>query len=124
MTDPRTATAPCSIKPGVDARAMTPQNLLAILTAQQLMFSRGIPFVITSLCDGKHMEGSKHYEGNAFDFRLPSRYTGKASSDIEVHAELSAALGRSYDVVLEKDPDHMENAHLHVEFDPKKVPAI
>lgn len=103
---------------------MTTQNLLAILAAQQLMFSRGIPFVITSLCDGKHMTGSKHYEGNAFDFRLPSRYTGKPQTDTEVHAELAAALGRSYDVVLEKDPDHPENAHIHVEFDPKGLPTV
>lgn len=117
MTDPKTATPPCAIKPGVDASRLKTQTLLAILVAQQLFFSRGIPFVITSLCDGKHMDGSLHYEGGAVDIRLPSKYNGKAATDTEVHAELAAALGRAYDVVLEVD-------HLHVEFDPKGPPTV
>ena len=65
----------------------------------------GIEAVITSGRDGKHMEGSKHYEGKAFDLRT--------FHVIDRVAELLRMyLGKEFDVIVEKD-------HIHVEFDPK-----
>ena len=65
--------------------------------------------VITSGTDGRHMEGSLHYCGNAFDFR--TRHV-QPDDRMALATTLSAALGEEFDVVLESD-------HIHVEFDPK-----
>ena len=65
------------------------------------------PVVITSTSDGKHMQGSKHYDvpRNAEDYRFPAKFKAWI-------AELRAKLGTNYDVVIEKD-------HIHVEVDIK-----
>ena len=66
---------------------------------------------ITSILDGKHKEGSKHYKGDAFDMRTwSSIFTGN-KLPIFI-SNLIENLGKNYDVVL-------HNTHLHVEFDPK-----
>lgn len=65
--------------------------------------------VITAIFDGKHMKGSKHYEGNAFDMRTWI-YTNEELSTLYIN--LAQNLGEDYDVVLHK-------THLHVEYDPK-----
>ena len=64
---------------------------------------------ITSACEGEHMVGSKHYQGDALDFRV--RATRKHERPALAEA-VSEALGDDYDVVLEE-------THLHVEYDPK-----
>lgn len=70
----------------------------------------GREMVITSVSDGVHRAGSRHYTGEAFDIR---------TRDLEVEVvlslvrELKAALGKSFDVVLEVD-------HVHVEYDPSE----
>lgn len=66
--------------------------------------------VITAGFDGRHMAGSKHYEGNAFDMR--SRfYTDREL--VTLLANLRENLGPDYDVVDEV-------SHIHIEYDPKK----
>ena len=66
--------------------------------------------VVTAGFDGKHMPGSKHYEGNAFDMR--SRiYTDHELR--ELVDNLRENLGSDYDVVDEV-------SHIHVEYDPKQ----
>lgn len=70
---------------------------------------------ITSTTDGKHMEGSKHYTGNAIDVGIRSSSTFQFFSkaiQIALVAAIKAVLGADYDVVLESD-------HIHVEYDPK-----
>ena len=67
--------------------------------------------VITSLNDGTHMDGSKHFTDEAFDVRIwniPN--IPQFSADLCCGLELMCPGG--YDVVLERD-------HIHVEFDPK-----
>lgn len=69
--------------------------------------------VITSGTDGAEWRTpqSKHRTGHAFDIRtnnLPER-----SWEIFA-AQIMVALGKEFDVVIERDPDH-----IHVEFDPK-----
>lgn len=70
---------------------------------------------ITSTTDGKHMEGSKHYTGNAIDVGIRSSSTFQFFSkavQISIVAAIKAILGPDYDVVLEDD-------HIHIEYDPK-----
>lgn len=63
---------------------------------------------ITSACDGKHMENSKHYSGNAIDIR-----TFDMNFAIYNKHLIQNILGNDYDVVLEDN-------HIHIEYDPKK----
>lgn len=64
---------------------------------------------VTSIKDGKHMEGSRHYSGNAADLRIWNIPQPLHST---LTKKLKEALGLDFDVVLESD-------HIHVEFDPK-----
>ncbi len=65
--------------------------------------------IVTSDCGGKHMEGSKHYQGYALDFR--TRHIPKRKRPALAEA-VRRALGEDYTVLLESD-------HLHAEYDPK-----
>ncbi|MFZ2196863.1 MAG: hypothetical protein WAV13_03955 [Thermodesulfovibrionales bacterium] len=104
-----------ALKFGVDIRGITPECVLGILVAAQVYEARGVPFVVTSVKDSKHMAASLHYFGKAFDCRLPSRYTHDPETDKRVHADLKEALGPQFDVILESD-------HIHCEHDPKAKP--
>lgn len=89
---------------------MSPEIKAAMLTANALHKEMtGKEMVITAIFDGKHMEGSKHYAGNAFDMRRWD-IGGKVKEFISA---LKTSLGTDYDVVNEA-------THIHVEFDPKK----
>ena len=68
----------------------------------------GFDTVVTSVRDGTHMEGSKHYTGEASDFRI-WWFTDKLLRDFA--RELQRRLGKEWDVVI-------ESSHLHVEYDP------
>ena len=80
-----------------------------ILVSEKVYKDMGKECVITSLMDGNHMEGSKHYVGGAADLRI--WFFNNAEKRIAVK-QLKTYLGVGYDVVLEKD-------HIHVEYDPK-----
>lgn len=99
-----------SFKEGVDCTNISDKTFVAILTAHRIMARLGVnELVVTSLRDGEHMAGSKHYEGEAFDLRI------WAFNDIQARdytAQLSVDLGDGYDVILHK-------THIHVEYDPK-----
>ena len=95
------------IKKGVKSKGIQPEILLAIQEAREVYHQLGAETVITSLLDGKHMKGSKHYEGQAVDLRIRHLHDPQLAFSL-----LRSALGRDYDVVLEK-------SHIHVEFDPK-----
>lgn len=76
----------------------------------------GITGVVTSIFDGKHKKGSKHYSGEAFDFRINHyRKNGKLDTVLinRIVAALKKELGKDFDVVLHK------GSHIHIEFDPK-----
>lgn len=73
-------------------------------------------FTITSVCDGKHMKGSKHYEGNAIDIRTRFKTSLSQMPKLDklfLAKRLKHALGKDYDVVI-------ENTHIHIERDPEE----
>jgi hypothetical protein len=113
-----TAGKASALKQGVRLHGLAPQMVLAAMVVSSHL-PAGVPLFITSANDGTHPAHSVrhprslHYEGRAFDFRLPSRTTGLASDNLALCAALRDALGADFDVVLESD-------HVHVEWDPKE----
>ena len=98
------------IKEGVSLENVQWQMFKAAIIAEAIYKKYGAECVITSANDGKHKDGSLHYEGKALDLRTWNLH----GREMQVHAELQKALGDEYDVVLESD-------HIHVEHDPEPV---
>ena len=70
----------------------------------------GRAVIITAGREGLHSKTSLHYKGRAIDIRIndiPTR-----DEVVAYHAAIIQALGKGYDVVLEK-------THIHIEWDPK-----
>ena len=103
----------------VKMHAMSPQCVLAMVLLGQLEIQGRAE--ITSVSDGSHSGKSKHYTGDAFDFkmleyRLRDKAWGESESLAEAAAEaLAIALGPDFDVIAEA-------THIHVEYDPKDGP--
>lgn len=98
----------------VDGRETAIKPSVEIETAMQVAdaLSKAISkkeIIITAILDGKHMTGSKHYDGDAFDMRIWI-YTEDELNTLV--SNLGENLGKDYDIVLHK-------THLHVEYDPK-----
>lgn len=87
---------------------VTPHALVIAAAAFTVGIALGLDVVITSGTDGVHRPGSKHYSGEALDFRR--RHWTRAQLHQFVDA-LRARLGPGYDLVIEP-------THLHVEYDP------
>ena len=100
-----------AIKPGVDFGDEIKPTTRNIIDAAEYVFGRyHITPTITSAMDGSHMATSKHYTGDALDFRIWE--SNDAGITNQVVQELKYYLGSDYDVVLESD-------HIHIEYDPK-----
>ena len=98
------------IKEGVDLRGLQPQLAVAYAIAWWVYAKNGqVPCVITSASDSAHGPNSLHPSGNALDLRTRGIAPGVL---LDIHQQLTDALGAQFDVVLEDD-------HLHMEFDPK-----
>lgn len=100
------------IKPGVSGR-LQPVMERALDAVRSVWSAHGLGFpVITSIEDGQHMSGSKHYQGLAFDIRL-----NDVSFDHErLQLEVAALSGSAFDVIHENHG--RTDDHLHVEYDP------
>mgnify|MGYP001571675376 CR=1 FL=1 len=98
-----------SLKPGVTAKGIQPELLLGLVVLDAQYAKAGYTCVITALTDGKHMEGSLHYTGQAADTR--TRDISPAVVQLIVK-NTKEALGQDYDVVIEGD-------HVHLEWDQK-----
>ena len=99
------------LKPGVQLLGLRPETLIGIMAAQAAYFEHGHDLILTSVTEGTHSRGSRHYVGCAFDCRihhLPPDGTAEAITE-----QLSRALGDQFDVVL-------EDTHLHIEYDPER----
>ena len=71
--------------------------------------------MITSVTDGKHMEGSLHYKGLAADIRTWRNTSGlqmTKGQKAEIAYDLRSILGDDWDVVV-------ESSHIHIEYDKK-----
>lgn len=73
-------------------------------------FGRKEGVTITAGLDGKHMKGSKHYEGLALDLR--TRYFTPQEID-QISSKLIYHFEDTYDVVV-------HTTHIHIEYDPKE----
>jgi len=97
-------------KHNVSLLNLTPQCWYAIAVADN--YHRAIfgqPITITSARDGHHMNQSKHYSGEAFDFRTRDLTTPQRQS---LHTTLKADLAQLGFDVLD------EITHIHIEYDP------
>ena len=81
-----------------------------------VMKEYGKRFTIPSINDGKHSDGSKHYEGLAFDTRTRDEGPHFQQWPDELKRQIAQTarnrLGPDYDVVVER-------THIHTEFHPK-----
>lgn len=78
-----------------------------IIYQAQLLAPDGYEITITSACDGKHAEHSKHYTGKAVDLRI--RDFPKGCSVQTWAARVQRRLGDEYFVLLEDN-------HLHAQY--------
>ena len=103
------------LKPGVTMKGVCPEMVLGLIIVDSVVWRQfQVDPVVTSITDGKHMSGSRHYLGYAADLRI----WGIEDKIASVVPALQHALGENFDVVHESD-------HIHLEFDPKtkKVPS-
>ena len=70
----------------------------------------GYDTILTSGRDGSHMQGSKHYEGNAGDYR--TRHISDEGTKVMIVEEIREAMTDDYDIIHHP-------THIHVEYDPK-----
>lgn len=96
------------LKPGVSLLGLRPETAIAMMAAQDVCRELGVPLVLTSVTDGRHSRGSRHYAGLAFDMRRRHMGPGQAA---QARAMLAERLGDGFDVILEA-------THIHVEYDP------
>ena len=97
------------LKSGVKITGVQPELLLGLFIADgisQREFGREL--TITSLLDGNHSQGSKHYLGQGADFRTYDMALGSAPALVK---RLKEVVDSWYDIVLESD-------HIHFEYDP------
>jgi len=88
---------------------------LALIFFEEYQKDGVIPMV-TSACDGRHMVGSLHGEGLAWDWRIWGlKDPGATADQIRIRAR---ELNPRYDIVF-GDPDHLD--HIHSEFDIRKA---
>ncbi len=95
-----------SMKAGVKLAGLQPQIVLGVIIANDVIRSLGYNCVITSGSEGRHQDGSLHYEGLALDLRTVN--IPKPEWDGTVTA-IKSALGPDFDVVLEA-------THIHLEY--------
>lgn len=84
---------------------------IAAIVVNELYEDLGKECVITSGCDGNHRRGSRHYSGEAIDFR--TRHLSSTQVDW-LKEKAIHRLGPQFDVVMARMPPH-----IHVEYDPK-----
>ena len=100
------------IKHGVDLRDLQPQLCIAYTIATEVYRRHGGRCTITSAKDGTHGPRSLHSRDGlcrALDLRTHDLLPAVV---LDVHRELTDALGEQFDTILEDD-------HIHLEWGPK-----
>ena len=101
-------------KANVRLFGITPELILGHLVVQHAFEASNYECIITSARDSSHSTKSKHYTGNALDYRLRHLESVKAIDDLFKIIQLS--LTSEFDVLVEDiGTDH---PHLHLEYDP------
>jgi hypothetical protein len=102
-------------KDSVDPKGASLATIRGIAICAGVFDGYGKRLTVTSMNDGRHMRGSKHYTGDGWDVR--SRGEGPRYAQWPDVLKLQIAdtcrnhLGSDYDVVVEGD-------HFHFEYDP------
>jgi hypothetical protein len=104
-----------SLKPNVRIFGLRPELIVALLVVQLAFSELGYDCIITTALDGVHSVGSEHYNGLALDFRTKHV---PGSVIYGLRQRIADSLGADFDVLYEGAGS--DNAHLHVEFDPKQ----
>lgn len=97
------------LKEGVNLNGTQGEAFEIMVAAREAFGFFGADAIITSGQDGKHGKGSLHGAGYALDFRI--RHVSRVIAE-KVVERMRKALGKDYDIVLEKD-------HIHGEWDKK-----
>jgi hypothetical protein len=103
------------LKSTVQLHGLTPQAVLAMLVADEVYEANGFELIVTSCNDLEHSPKSLHQHGRAFDSRV--RHIADHDVRERIRQEISQKLP-GFDVLLEEYPDHPDNDHIHVEWDP------
>lgn len=112
-----------ALKSNVQLTNLQPEMIIAVLVFMGLVENITNVLTITSANDGKHKDTSRHYSGNALDFRTQDMWNTLSANqrmyELSVlRSSLTAALP-GFDVVLESV--NLPNEHMHIEWDPKFV---
>lgn len=95
------------LKALVRPEGIGPEILIAIWVADRVYEELGATqFCVTSLSDGKHKVGSKHYCGKGLDLRIWTLDEDKRKPAAE---RIQHRLGVGYFVLLESD-------HIHIQY--------
>lgn len=103
------------LKLGVRILGIKPELLLGIQIVEAFFVSMGKECWITAGVDGSHSRASLHFAGQAVDFR--SHDLDEEGKDFLL-ANLPAALGEDFDLILENRGQDTE--HVHLEYQPKE----
>jgi len=103
------------IKPGVRLKEINDHLVTVCRIVAEVEASYNVIPTITSGCDGAHMPGSYHFDGEAWDFRTRDLLDPWTVASM-VRDRLKG-ISKAYDVVY-GDKDHID--HIHIEWDKKK----
>lgn len=98
---------------GEVVKPITIEGMMVVSHVYAMLDIEGPRAMITSICDGKHKAGSKHYEGLAFDVRTWADSAGNQMTNKEkqlIAEHCRSYLGDDWDVVVEP-------THIHIEYD-------
>ncbi len=110
--------------PSVRITSIEPQMVLAACIVDAAL-SPHTPFTeVTCGEEGKHGPGTLHPKGRALDFRTKDLFPAdivRGEKLAQLRLAIALNLGTDFDVVLEDACG--ANEHLHVEYDPRLMPA-
>jgi hypothetical protein len=105
-----------NVKPEVRFKRFMPCTIAFLEGLALASAHTGYTLTITSANDGKHRDGSFHYDDKAWDLRT---WCFTATQRESIKGLLEASLGKSFRVIFEpdKNPDpNINTEHLHVEY--------
>lgn len=102
---------------GINTDEVKPAVWYALGVASEILDKEAdVDAIVTSMNDGVHKIGSRHYSGEAVDLR--SKHISNSVVKERVYNALFKALAKEgFDVLLEGKGS--TNEHFHIEYDPK-----